>query len=698
MFKAEYFFPRILLPFLAGISLCYFLANRNLLLYFLCASIFLLTYLILCNIFYKKHNLYKIKGWLGISIFLFFFCLGGSLCIIHNDGLKTNYFAGTEFQHLKGWVNNEPQKTGNILRFTINITKGYKNNHGTKVCGKLLLALKLDSLKPIKLDYGDELIISANYQSVEGPKNPREFNFKAWLAAQNIYQQAFINQANLVKIGESKGNFILAFALKLRQKAVEKYRKLLKNDAAYAVASTLVLGYRANLDKETRTNFMNTGTMHALSVSGAHVGIIYLILNYCLQFFNKNKKLIWLKPVLICLLIWGYAILTGLSPSVVRAAIMLSIFIFAKSFTKSKNGYNILAFAAFLQLLFNPFLIFHVGFQLSYIAVFGLLYLQPKIYHIIFVKNKLLDKLWKFTALSLAAQVATFPIAIYYFHQFPMYFLLGNLFISGPLVLIMYLGILVLIPGLSFLAPFFEWLINFTNAVLHFIASLPFSTLNGIWITFAQFLFLSFAFGFFIYGVTKFKKRFLYLSLFVFLIYQGLILKSDFEKKNQHKIIFFSLKKNYATAFIKGNSAILVTDLNPQDKNYQFSIQPTLDEAQITNLKTTSLNKDTVLNQFIITQQQVVFHTFRMFLLDKRLTYKTITNPASFDAIWITGTPAYKLDSLLKQVNFSTLLIDPTNKNYKFEEYSNFGYRVSAEVINLKIQSAYLIDLNKRDE
>ncbi|MET4080128.1 competence protein ComEC [Pedobacter sp. UYP30] len=698
MFKAEYFFARILLPFLAGISLCYFLADRNLLIISLFAAVIILSILLFSNIFYKKYNLYKVKGGIGVLIFLFFFCFGGFLCMMHKDELKSDYFANQKFTYLKAWVNNEPQQSGNILRFMVTTTKGYKNNLSKKVSGKLLLAMKLDSLKPVKVKYGDELLISADYQSIEGPKNPAEFDFKAWLAAQNIYQQAFITQSNLAKTGKIKGNIILSFALKLRQRAVEKYRKLIKNDAAYSVASTLVLGYRADLDKETRTNFINTGTMHSLSVSGAHVGIIYLILNYCLQFLNKNKKLIWLKPILICLLIWGYALLTGLSPSVVRAAIMLSIFIFAKSFTKSKNGYNILAFAAFLQLLFNPFLIFHVGFQLSYIAVFGLLYLQPKIYQTIYIKNKWLDKFWNLTALSLAAQLATFPIAIYYFHQFPVYFLLGNLFISVPLVLMMYLGILVLIPGLSFLAPIFEWTIKITNTVLHFIASLPFSTFNAIWITFVQFLLLSFAFGLFIYAITKFKKRFLFLSLMIFVIYQTLVLKDDMEKKNQHRIVFFSLKKNYAAAFIKGNSAILVTDLNPQDKNYQFSIQPALDEAQITDLKTTKLDKDTVLKQFALTEQQLIFNTFRIFLLDKRLNYKTIANPVTFDVIWINNTPNYKLDSLSEKIKFSTLLIDATNRSYRAEEYENFYSSTNKEVINLKKQSAFLVDLNKRDE
>ena len=461
-----------------------------------------------------------------------------------------------------------------------------------------MLFVNLKDPKPLLLNYGDELIISANYKDVEPPKNPAEFNSKDWLSSQNVYKQAFINDNNLVKTGNNIGNPIVGFAFSMRKKAVQKYRRLLKNDAAFSIASTLVLGHKADLDTDTRTNFANTGTMHALSVSGAHVGIIYLVLNFCLQFLNKKKKIIWLKPLLICLLIWSYALLTGLSASVVRASIMLSIFVFAKGFTKSKNGYNVLAFAAFFQLLFNPFLILNVGFQLSYVAVFGLLYLQPKIYHVLYIKSKWIDYFWKFTALSLSAQLVTFPLAIYYFHKFPLYFLLGNLFISVPLVLMMYLGILVLMPGFSFLAPVFEWTINFTNSVLHAIAFLPFSTLDEIWITFIEFLLLSLALGVGIYAITKFKKTALFASLLVFLVYQIIILADDLEKKEQLKIIFFSLRKNYAAALINGQDAVLITNLTQNDKSYQFSIKPALDQAQAVNLKFINLETDTLGNGF----------------------------------------------------------------------------------------------------
>ena len=698
MFKAEYFFPRILLPFLAGILFAYFLGSKNLLLVSGNLTITVFGLLFLGNLFYKRYNLYRFKGLIGIGIFFFFLCLGSLLCLLNKNELKPNYFGKQKYTYLKVWVSDEPQQKGDILRFIAQTTDGYSGLKKNEAEGKLLILLNLKGSKPVQLNYGDELIISADYKTVEPPKNPAEFDFKGWLASQNVYQQAFIKPSNLAKTGVNKGNSIIKFAFNLRKQAVQKYRKLLKNDAAFSIASTLVLGYKADLDADTRINFANTGTMHALSVSGAHVGIIYLVLEFCLQFLNKKKKVVWLKPLIICFLIWNYALITGLSPSVVRASTMLSIFIFAKGFTKSKNGYNILAFAAFLQLLFNPFLILNVGFQLSYVAVFGLLYLQPKIYKLIYVRNKSLNYFWKFAALSLAAQLVTFPLAIYYFHKFPLYFLLGNLFISLPLIAMMYLGIIVLIPGFSLLAPVFEYLIVFTNQVLHAIASLPFSTLDAIWITFIQFLCMSLALGLGIYACTKRKKKFLFASLSIFLIYQILILKNDLLKKEQHKILFFSLRKNYAAAFIKGQNAVLVSDLKSDDKTFLFSIKPALDQAQVRNLKFASIERDTSLKDFTLKNQQIIFNNFNIFLLDSRLNYKKLGSSSTFDAVWVHDNPKYNLDSLTQQISFKNLIIDAGNKPYKIKEYETFANNFNKNATDLKRQGALIIDLNREDE
>ena len=305
MFKSEYVFVRILFPFLLGICIFYFFPKSIVIQWWASVVLVVLVCILLLNITYKKLNVYRYKGAVGILIFILFSSLGGLLCLLHNESLNQNYFAKTQCSYLKIWVNNEPQKSSNIVRFEAKVVSGYQKDKQIRLSGQMLLAIKLDSLKPIKLKYGDEIIIPATYTEIEPSYNPAEFDFKTWLGSQNIYHQAFIDQDHIVSNKNNIGNLIIKMALNLREKQVAKYRSLIKSDEAFAVASTLILGYRSDLSKETLSAYSKTGTIHALSVSGAHVAIIYVVLDFLFLFLNKNRALRIVKLLLICTLIWG---------------------------------------------------------------------------------------------------------------------------------------------------------------------------------------------------------------------------------------------------------------------------------------------------------------------------------------------------------------------------------------------------------
>lgn len=694
MFKAEYVFVRVLIPLICGIWVTYYLPSVHLLNGFVVAAELLLTLLFIINIAYKSRKAYRFKGYTAVLIFSFFFAFGGCLCLWHNQKLQPDYFGTQKYPVLKVWVNNEPEQSADILRFKTQVVQAYRDDKTFRVSGQLLLALKLDTIHPIKLKYGDELLINANYLPVEPPYNPAEFDFKAWLASQNVYDQAFINQNHLIKTGQNTGNPIIKMALALRAKQILKYRKLIKNNEAFAVASTLILGYRADLSAETLSAYAKTGTIHALSVSGSHVAIIFFILDFTLLFLDKKRGTKLLKLLLICGSIWFYSLISGLSPSVVRSAIMISIFIVAKTFAKNKNSYNSLAFAAFCQLVYQPFLWFDVGFQLSYLSVFGLIYLQPKIYAWLYVPNKWLDKIWSLVALSLSAQIITFPLAIYYFHQFPIYFLLGNLFISLPLLLMMILGIAILFPFLDHLAPALAWLININNSVLKWIADLPFSTVSTIWIDQKALFLLILALGFIIYGLAHYQKKILYTGLVCYFIYQGFVTAHDLEIIKQKKIIFFSLRKNYAAAFITGQKAILITDLKQSDKNFQFFVAPALSQLQILKTKWLSLKSDTLIDDLLIKNHQIIFNRQKIFVVDAAFNQADFEIKGSFNHLWLTENHRFALEKIPQSLRFQSILVDATNKDYKIEAHQKFAENNHFDVHILKKNPAYLVDLS----
>lgn len=692
-FKSEIIFVRVLAPFLAGIITFYLFADQNLINILLTASILLLTCLITTNIFYKSIKAYHFKKLIGAIFYLFCFAFSGLLTLLHHQTYRSNYFANSNYDYLKVWINDEPQLKNNILRFEVIVTHGFNEKDEKQLSGKLLIALKVDSIKPIELNYGDELIITGKYQPVEPAYNDGEFDFKAWLAVKNIYQQTFINQNQLVKLNENEGNKIIKFAIQQRQKQVAIYRKLIKNDEAFAVASTLVLGYRADLSKETLNAYSKTGTIHALSVSGAHVGIIFFLLNAMLSFLDRKKFLKIIKLVVICFLIWYYALLTGFSSSVLRSAIMITIFILAKSFNKSSNNYNILAFTAFILLFYNPFYIWDVGFQLSFISVFGLIYLQPKIYKWLYFKNKWVDKLWSAIALSLAAQLATFPLSVFYFHQFPVYFLLGNIFILIPLIVLMYFGIGILILKVYFLAPIFEWIISFTNKGLKFIADLPFSGITSIWLNTWQLLLLSSAIGFLIYALVNYQKKLLFFAICLLIAFQTYAALVKTSAMRQQKISFFTLRKNYAVAFIKSNKAILITDLTADDKNFQFFVEPALDKLQVEDVIFINWKQDTVLINFIKAENQIRFLNYKILMVDEKFNYKKIENTPKVNSVWLHNNTRKNINELRAEVIFKELIIDASNKDYMIKTYENDAKKFKLKYHTLKKNNSYLINL-----
>lgn len=676
-----------------GIILAYYYQTTQLLRISAWLLAIQLTGAVIVNLYYKQLKAWKFKLPLACFYYSLFFVAGFFTCLHYSEQLKTSYFANRKFDQLKVWISNQPQVHGDIARFEVEVTEGVSYNN-VKICsGTLLIALKVDTLNPIDLNYGDEFLMSARYLPVEPPYNPGEFNFKQWLASKNIYHQTFIKQTQLVRLAANQGNPLKAFALKTRQQLVNVYRKLIKNDEAFAVASTLILGYRADLSKETLAAYSKTGTIHALSVSGMHVGIIYVALNFILGFLDRRQFTKLIKVALICTLIWAYSFLTGFSPSVLRSAIMLTAFILSKQWNRSSNSYNIVAFTALCLLLYQPFLLWDVGFQLSFMAVIGLIYYQPKIKRWFYFKNKWANQLWETTAMGLAAQLATLPLSIYYFHQFPVYFIISNLFILIPITIMMYLGIAILLLKLNFLAPVFEYLINFTNSGLKWIANLPYAGITEIWINKIELALLALFLLTVSIGLSSYKRKLVHSSLLIFLVLQAAVTYRKINFAQQEKVILFSLRKNYAAAFVNGKQCILITDLIPKDLNFDFFVKPALDEMEVKHIKFVSWGQDFRDKHLMKGKHQIVYHGKSILLLDETFDHKKLLAPSKFDWVWIHNNPKYKLADLAKEIKLSGVFIDASNKDYIISQLSKQAILLNLSAHTLKKQKAIYLKL-----
>lgn len=410
------------------------------------------------------------------------------LSALHNESKQkkhfSNFYTTNDIVEVK--IINNPIAKQKSIKLTGKIIAVLKDNKKIVTSGKAIIYVNKDNFSN-KLKYGDILIGKAFINTIDKPKNPFEFNYKDYLKFHNIYQTAYFSENNWKLYNTKKGNKLITQLFKLRTYLYTVIDNYVEGNKEKAIANAILIGKKDLLDFELIRAYSTSGAMHVLAVSGLHVGIVYLILNSLLFFLNHNKTK-FLKPFILVILIWMYALLTGASPSVLRAATMFSFIAIGTSLKQYVNIYNTIAASALILMLINPYIITEVGFQLSYLAVLGIIFLQPKIYNLFYTKNYVLDKIWAITAVSMAAQTATFPLGILYFHQFPNFFLISNLIVIPIAFIIVYLGVALFI--FSFL-PFFAKIIGFVlgkvifilNQSVSFIDKLPYSLSSGMHIS-----------------------------------------------------------------------------------------------------------------------------------------------------------------------------------------------------------------------
>lgn len=315
-----------------------------------------------------------------------------------------------------------------------------------EVSGTLLINIRKDSLsKPLEVD--NILYTLAKLRPIQGPLNPHQFNYKTFLERRNVYHQLYLTPKDHVILSRSITT-IYGYADTLRKTINSKLKAAGFKPDTLGIINAMLLGQRQDIDSSIYNNYINAGTIHILAVSGLHVGIILFILNGLFKPLMLLRYGYILRPVLIVVLLWLFAIVAGLSPSVTRAVTMFSIISVAMHLKRPTNIYNTLVISAFSILLIKPNFLFEVGFQMSYLAVLGIVSFQPAIYKLWSPKFWIIDKPWQIFTVTLGAQIGVLPISLYYFHQFPGLFFISNLVVIPFLGLILGFGLLVIVLAL----------------------------------------------------------------------------------------------------------------------------------------------------------------------------------------------------------------------------------------------------------
>lgn len=554
-------FLRIALAFATGI-----LIGKNLEIperFFLPALILVFSTLV----FLKKVYNYKLASSFGFFVHLFFLLLGTS--VFNNYNTPPHYFEKGIFL---GTVLESPQKKQNSYKSIIQLTSGRTNDSTFLTKEKVLVYFaKGDRIKNIKP--GAQILINTPPQEIQNNGNPYEFDYKGYLKNKRIYRQIYLSN-NDWKTTHHTSTSLWVRAELLRERLLNIYRNQNLGANETEILSALTLGYKRDLDTETKRVFSAAGAMHVLAVSGLHVGIIFMVLNFLLGFLKRQKTGRYIFVCSTILILWIYAFITGLSPSVLRASTMFSIVIVATNLKRRASIYNSLAASALFLLLLNPNNLFEVGFQLSYSAVFGIVFLQPKIERLWPVKNKIVQFFWSLICVSIAAQIATFPLTAYYFNQFPAFFLFTNMIIIPAVMLLIPMGIFLLILSkigfisatLSFLL---KWTIKGIYFVLQFIESLPYSTIDISIFSHELLLLLFFLFFMLIFIKNK-KAAYLKLALSTLLVFSVSIFLTNLQQHIFREIIVLNNAKNPTIQLVTGRKTYILSKYKIKNNDYLF--------------------------------------------------------------------------------------------------------------------------------
>ncbi len=438
------------------------------------------------------------KRWVhGLILFAFLFLAGQQTYSLNRDDHQPHHFSKHLAPHntLVALIQTPPTGKGRFLQCRLEVLELAKpDTPSIRVNGKLHVLFPRDELTE-QLDYGDLIRFDATILPAKTPNNPKDFDFAWYLKTQNCFYQAFVKPGQIQLLQREQGHPLLQLANRSRQHLIQLLLDNISGRHEAAVAIALSLGDRDHIDRELKAAYAGTGATHVLAVSGLHVGLVYLALTWLLIKTGIKGARWWLLRIGFLLAgIWSYALLTGASPSVLRAATMFSFLTVGDNLHRHASIYNTLAVSAFCLLWVSPNLVISPGFQLSYAAVVGIVYFQPKIYRLWYIDNWLGDYCWKLTAVSLAAQLTTLPFTLYYFHQFPLYFWLSGLVVVPAAMLILPLCFVLFF--LSFIAPILLWpfsqllygIVWLTNAVIFFVSELPGSLIRNIWISAVSFL------------------------------------------------------------------------------------------------------------------------------------------------------------------------------------------------------------------
>jgi len=684
-------FIRILIPLIAGIVLQWYwqfplpliiIAGIS-----FTASFILFRFLPLS----LKFKIQPLQGFiLNLMLVSFGLFITWQKDIRHDNNWYGNHYKNDDYMVVR--INEPPIENPRSIKADGYIESVINNDSVINCKGKLLLYFSKDSVSPA-LHYGDMILIHKDIQSIKNSGNPGEFDYERYAAFQETYHNVFLKKDDWVLLNEKNINSFKQFFLSARQNILSVLRNNIKGDKNESgIAEALLVGYTNDLDKDLIQSYNNMGVSHIIAISGMSLGLIYLML---LWIFNKIRFIRKSRPIkMIALLscMWIFALLTGESASVMRSAIVLTCLIIGNGFNKKASAYNSLAASAFMLICYNPYYLWDVGFQISYLAVISILVFRKPIYDCIYIKNKGLNKLWNFISVTISVQVLTFPVCIYYFHQFPVLFLITNLVAIPLSIIILFAEIFLLalywIPFAGiYLGKMILLLIELMNKFILWINRLPFAQVENLSIsTLSTWLLYAMVIGFLAWLINK-NKTALKFALFSTLLFAIAFAYNNWQVMQQNKIVVYNIPKRKAIDFISGNDYEFLGDSILQSDTIlqNLELKPARMALQLDN-KTHSL--PTVFNKDVFYQ----FKNKRLLLVDGKTLFAPNQQKINVDVIIISQNPKLYISQLASVFNCNQYVFDASNSLWKIDKWKKDCEKLHLRSYSIPDEGAFILN------
>lgn len=581
---------------------------------------------------------FRMKKAVFVGVFLIFFVGGMLLYSVHYEPNTKNHYTQklkeNQFYTLEGKILSVKGKNA-IVRL--------QKSKNQEITGKILLSFT-DSLSAEVV--GNSILFHTELKPISAVKNPYQFDYQRYMSYQNIFWRGFVSNYQLQ---QSDVSSLTIFAARLQHRLASSLDNYSFSAESKGIIKALLLGVRHDIQEETYQEYIDAGAVHILAISGLHIGIITMILSYILHFFFRRKKYKVLIMLLLMIFLWAYALLTGLSASVVRAVMMFSFLSMALELKKYQGVYDNLIVSIFILLIFNPLFLFDVGFQLSYLAVFSIVTFLPIFNSFWFPKNKIIRFFYGILAVSFSAQIGVLPVSLYYFHQFPTLFFVTNILILPFLGIILGVGILVIgLAGLGILPNFlvvgYDFSIRLMNTAIGWVASfndLIFKQIYFDW----RMLLCSFLGIILLAFWLHFKNiRFLYAMFASVIMYQFILFYDKYTTQTTSEVIVFQ----------QYNSSVI--GIRNGEKLHIFSSQEEKAQKNIANFVTQSRIKQTHFQQI---PNIFSFNGKTILVLDD-VWYPDVSFP-EIDYLILINSPKIHLEKLLQVIKPQLLIADGSN-------------------------------------